>query len=113
MFLREYEVLALRSVWESQDPVHSKTVWEEVNSGLGGETISRASIINFLSKMQEEGVLDGREERCRGGRRVMYSPLMDEGQFRRHLASTMISSLIDSFRDETLNAIKKTVDKET
>ena len=36
-----------------------RAVWECVNAELGTETISRASIINFLEEMRGLGVLGG------------------------------------------------------
>jgi len=46
--LKDYQELALRVVWNSPEGANSRTVWEKVDRMLGGETISRASIINFL-----------------------------------------------------------------
>ena len=55
--LREWEELALRSMWDlREDGAKSKTVWERVNEELGeGKSISRASIIVFLEKLEAQG----------------------------------------------------------
>jgi len=60
--LREWEELALRYMWKvGEAGAKSRTAWEEVNKGLGeGKSISRASIILFLDKMEKQGVLGSR-----------------------------------------------------
>jgi len=59
----DYQELALRYLWdEKRDGATSKMVWDRVNDNLGGRTISRASVIFFLDRMVEEGVLGYRDE---------------------------------------------------
>jgi len=65
--LRDYQEEALRFVWSSEQGVNSRSVWLHVNEAFGGEkTINRASIINFLNGMVDEGVLDYEERSGRG-----------------------------------------------
>jgi len=47
----------------------STEVWTRVNERLVGKTINRASIINFLNVMVDEGVLDYHEKTCKRGYR--------------------------------------------
>ena len=58
--LKDHEELALRYFWdEKAQGVGSKDVWTYVNEKLGeNKTISRATTINFLKAMDEEGVLE-------------------------------------------------------
>ena len=67
--LREWEELALRCMWDvGEAGANSRIVWEEVNRGLGeGKSISRASIIMFLDKVEEQGVLGSRDTTGKGG----------------------------------------------
>ena len=106
--LRDYQIEALRSVWEKgEEGAISREVWEHSNDALKGiKTISRASIINFLNAMVDEGVLNYVEETCKGGSRRVYSPRLDEGGFKKHVAETVISSLIRDFTEETNEALK-------
>ena len=62
--LRDYQVEALRIVWNKDGGgVTSREAYLHVNKELGGvKTISRASIINFLNSMCDEGVLNYEEE---------------------------------------------------
>jgi len=69
--LRDYQIEALKMVWENPDKgVTSREVYAYVNKALEGvKTVSRASIINFLNAMCDDGVLNYEEETCKGGRR--------------------------------------------
>ena len=104
---RDYQEEALKLVWEKDDGVISRDVWNHVNENLTGKTISRASIINFLNSMVDEGILDFYERTGKGGYHRVYTPKMDEVEFKRFLAETMISSLLKDFPVETKEAIKK------
>ncbi len=107
--LKDYQIEALRFVWNNgEDFVNSREVWQHVNDALKGtRTISRASIINFLNAMVDEGALNYKEETCKGGYRRVYSPRLDEGGFKKHIAKAMISSLIRDFPEETKEALKE------
>jgi len=109
--LRDYQIEALRMVWDD-DPkgVNSREVHQHVNKQLeGARTISRASIINFLNAMCDEGVLAYVEETCKGGTRRKYFTGMDEGEFKKHIAKSVLESLLNDFPDQTLEAVKETM----
>jgi hypothetical protein len=57
--VKDYQEMALRFVWSSGERgVSTKQVWLHVNKEFGGSKfISRASIINFLNAMVDEGAL--------------------------------------------------------
>ena len=107
--LKDYQIEALRFVWDKgESGAISRDVWEHANEALKDiKTVSRASIINFLNAMVDEGVLNYVEETCRGGSRRVYSPKLDESGFKRHVAKTVISSLIRDFPEETNEALKE------
>ncbi len=104
--LKDYQEIALRVIWASPEGLGSRAVWDRVNVGLQGETISRASIINFLEAMREAGVLRGVEKTGKGGHRWIYSPAMDEQQYKQYLAKTIIESLMRDFPEETRAALE-------
>lgn len=103
--LRDYQIEALRFVWkeEGETGVNSREVWQHANKS---GKISRASIINFLNAMVDEGVLNYEEQTCKGGSRRVYTPRLDEGGFKKHIAETVISSLIRDFPEETNEELK-------
>ena len=105
--LTDYEIEALRVVWGNSDKgFTSREVHVRVNEALEGiRTISRASIINFLNDMCDEGVLNYEEETCKGGSRRRYSPRLDEGGFKKHIAKTVFESLLRDFPDQTIVAL--------
>jgi len=105
--LKDYQELVLRAVWATPEGLGSKAVWDRVNAELKPNTISRASVINFLEAMREAGVLKGEERTGKGGYRWIYSPAMDEQQYKQYLAKTIIESLMRDFPKETAEAVKK------
>jgi len=111
--LRDYQIEALKIIWSHNgDGLTSREVYDATNNRLGhGKSVSRASIINFLNAMCDEDVLDFEEETCKGGMRRKYKKGLDEKGFKKHIASDVLSSLMTDFPDETLAAIKETLDR--
>ncbi len=109
--LRDYQIEALRMVWDD-DPegVTSREVYQHVNKQLEGvRTISRASIINFLNAMCDEGVVNYVEETCKGGTRRKYSTGLDEEGLKKYIAKSVLESLLKDFPDQTIAAVKETL----
>jgi len=107
--LREYEELALRYVWSmGEKGAASRSIHETVNSELGSDkSISRASIINIMNKLVDQGVLAYREATGKGGYHKIYYPLMDEKGYVKYLINTMVESLMRDFPKETQEILKK------
>ena len=105
--LKDYQELALRAIWATPEGLGSRAVWDRVNAELKPNTISRASVINFLEAMREAGVLKGVERTGKGGHRWIYSPAMNESEFKQHIARTILESLLRDFPEETAEAVKK------
>ena len=107
--LRDYQEEALRFIWETGETgVNSRQAWLHVNEALRGiRTISRASIINFLNAMVDEGVLNYIETTGKGGYRRIYSPRLDERAFKKYIAKTVIKSLLKDFPEETREALEE------
>jgi hypothetical protein len=109
--LRDYQIEALKIMWgNTGEGLTSRKVYEAVNKKLGSRSVSRASIINFLNAMCDDGVLDFEEETCKGGMRRKYYKGLDESGFKRYIASTVLNSLIKDFPDQTVEAIKGSLD---
>ena len=105
--LRDYQIEALKLVWgNTGEGMTSREVYEAVNDRLGSKSVSRASIINFLNAMCDEGVLEFEEETCKGGMRRKYSTGLDESGFKKYIAEVVLKSLVGDFEQETLDAIK-------
>ena len=109
--LREYEEIALRYIWYMGDKgAGSFKTWENVRRELGDDkSISRASVINFLNRMVDEGVLGFRDATGKGGHRRIYSPILDESGYRKYVVRTLLDSVSEDFPKETeevLNSVK-------
>jgi hypothetical protein len=105
--LKNWQLKTMQVVWGSPNGANSRAVWQKVNQMLGGESISRASIINFLEDMREMDVLSGVETTGKGGHHWVYSPKHDEKGFRAYMVERIITSLMGSFPQETREAIKQ------
>jgi predicted transcriptional regulator len=105
--LKDYQEIALRAIWATTEGLGSKAVWDRVNAELKPNTISRASVINFLESMREAGVLKGVEKTGKGGHHWVYSPAMNESEFKQHIARTILENLLRDFPEETAEAVKK------
>lgn len=83
MFYRPYEVIGWDVVWNSPEAMGSGAVWEKTNaimaqSGPGEKkTISRASVIFFLNRQVDLGLMAWKDETGKGGHHRLYSPLVD------------------------------------
>ena len=108
MFFRPYQALALRYLWRLDgEGASSRDVWVQVNEDLMGKsTISRASIINFLNDMVDEGALSFIETTGRGGYRRIYSSMYDEAGFKRYMANKIISRLLETWPEAARDAIR-------
>lgn len=107
--LREYEELALRFIWETgEEGAGSGITWRAVNERLGKDkTISRASVILFLNKMVDQGVLSWRDATGKGGHHRIYHPRLDERGYGKYVARTIVQSLMYDFPEETREVIKE------
>jgi len=109
---RDYQEEAMKYVWErKKEGTISREVWENVNDRLNNKTISRASIINFLNSMVDEGVLNCEERTGKGGIHGVYRPAQSENEFKVFMASMVISSLMRDFPEETTVVIKQSLDE--
>jgi len=100
--LREYEEIALRYIWEIGDEgAGSGNVWRYANDSLGeGKSISRASIIFFLNRMVDEGVLGFRDATGKGGHHRIYIPKLDEKGYKKYVVKTLYNSVTQDFPEE-------------
>ncbi len=107
--LRDYQIAALNVVWKSKDGgLTSRDVYLQSMEDLEGvRTISRASIINFLNSMCDEGVLNYVEETCKGGTRRRYSPVLNEDGYVKYIARSVIESLLKDFPEQTVEALRE------
>ena len=109
--LRDYQIRSLKMVWKDDEGgVTSREVYLQVNKEFDGKkTISRASIINFLNSMCDEGVLNYEEETCKGGVRRKYSPGLDEENFKKYIARSVFDSLLKDFPEQTIKALRESL----
>jgi len=112
--MKDYQAICMEFLWEKGEKgVSTSEAWLHVNKILipKEKTISRASIINFLRKMEEKGILKYWERTGKGGHHRVYAPLYDEAKFKELIAKRVIETLMEEYEEETDTAIIKIRDK--
>ena len=106
--LREYEEIALRYIWSlGEEGAGSGKAWEHVNEELGeGKSISRASVIFYLNRMVDEGVLGFRDATGKGGHHRIYITKLDESGYKKYIVRTLLESVMKDFPKETKEVLK-------
>jgi len=106
--LKEYEELALRYIWETGDEgAGSGLTWRAVNERLEeGKTISRASVIFFLNRMLDQGVLTWRDATGKGGHHKIYITKLDENGYKKYVIHTLLESVAKDFPEATKKVLK-------
>ena len=92
MFFKPYQIISLDILWNNEETLGSRQVWEQANEQLPG-TISRASIINFLNASVENGFLDYVETTGKGGHRRLYSSRLTKPETSTFLTEKVRESL--------------------
>lgn len=107
--LKKYEELALRYIWSvGEEGSGSGKTWNNVKEQLGdGGSISRASIIFFLNRMVEEGVLDFRDATGKGGHHRIYFPKLDERGYKKYVVRSLLESVKRDFPEATREALNE------
>ncbi len=106
--LREYEEIALRHIWSVGDEgAGSGKTWEHVNEELDeGKSISRASIIFYLNRMVDEGVLGFRDATGKGGHHRIYITKLDESGYKKYIVRTLLESVMKDYPKETKEVLQ-------
>ena len=108
--LKPYQILAMKYLWVNPEGKSSREVYEAVNAAMmENESISRASIINSLNALVEDGVLGYHEITGKGGHRRIYKPSFNEKGYKEYIAETVLRKLLNDFPEETIKAIQNIV----
>ncbi len=106
--LKPYQIEAMKYLWASSgEGRSSKEIWDAVNDALPeGRSISRASIINSMNALVDDGVLGFHEITGKGGHRRIYKSVYDESGFKRYIAETVLRKLLHEFPEETRTVLQ-------
>ena len=73
-----------------------------MNRELGeGKSISRASVIFYLNRMVDEGVLVFRVGTGKGGKHRIYITKLDESGYKKYIVRTLLDSVSKDYPKET------------
>jgi hypothetical protein len=104
---RPWQIVVIDTLHRSSIGMNSKAVTIEVNKKLGMDSISRASIINFLEYLRGLGILHGEDETGKGGHHWVYSPGMGASQYKQFIVDMILKRITEEFPAEIESAIKK------
>jgi predicted transcriptional regulator len=104
---KPWQETTLHTIMENPQGLNSRETWQRVNQRLGEETISRASIINFLEDIRQMGILAGEDRTGKGGHHWVYKPAMTEAHLKQFIAEEILTTLIRDFPEETKKSINK------
>ncbi len=102
---KPWQETTLKVLQENPQGLNSREIWQKVNQKLDPETISRASIINFLEDTHKMGILTGEDRTGRGGHYLLYKPSMNETRLKQFIAEEILTTLIRDFPEETKTAL--------
>ncbi len=87
---KPYQIEAMEVIWDTGGLWTTAEVWKRVNKRMKPETVSRASIINFLAKMEEEGYLSYDEATGKGGYHRRYAAMHSAEVFKEVMSDRII-----------------------
>lgn len=106
MVLKPYQLEAMKYLWSDLDTGRSsRDVFDAVNLAMKGGSISRASIINSLNALVDDGALSYYEITGKGGHRRIYKANYDEEGFKRFIADKAVKKLLNEFPVQTREVI--------
>ena len=94
---REYELTVLEYLFSVDEGAGSGRVWKWVNEesdwAMAGNTISRASVIFFLNRLVDEGLLDWRDTTGKGGHHRLYEMKVNRQEFAKAVIDKFVRKL--------------------
>lgn len=104
---RPWQVVVLDTIHVSSTGMNSNAVTITVNKKLGQNSISRASIINFLEYLRGLGILRGEDETGKGGHHWVYFPGMGDPQYKQFIVDMILTRINEEFPAEMESALEK------
>ena len=104
---KPWQETTLHTIMENPQGLNSRETWQKVNQKLNPETISRASIINFLKDIHQLGILTSEDQTGKGGHHPLYKPAMNETHLKQFITEEILTTLIRNFPEETKTALNK------
>jgi predicted transcriptional regulator len=98
---KPYQVILMEFIWGQNNPKRTGITSGQAHKFLQSQPDkkSRASVINFLNDMVDEGVLDYEEESGKGGYHRVYYPNMDKARFSKYVTKTITDKLHEVFQN--------------
>jgi len=92
MFFKEYQIVVLDVLFDNPDGLNSRQVWQKTNEIIPN-TISRASIINFLNSLVDLEILEHKEISGKGGYRRIYWHQYSKNDLSKFLSNEVTNAL--------------------
>lgn len=95
---KEYEIVGIEYLFSVSEPVGSGKVWTWINEGskwgqIPGNSISRATVINFLNRLVDEDLLTWKDATGKGGHHRLYEMELSRQEFAKKVIEKFVASL--------------------
>jgi len=96
---KPYQAALLEHIWKLNESARMGIVSSQAYKFLKNhpDRKSRASVINFLNYMVEEGIIDYEEKSGKGGYHRVYYPKMNREQFAKYVVEMITRKLAEIF----------------
>jgi len=116
MVFKDYQQILMKNLWKTDKEYSSRDAWVKVNEelrkeGAPRESISRASVINFLNSMVDESIIGFYEITGKGGYRRIYSAAKTEKEFWEYIAYQVQWKIVEASGDPNVFTFKGIVVK--
>jgi len=112
MALPPWQLELMRWIWNTDREIDTRAAYNHLQESP--TPMSRASAINFLNKMAEEGYLIYRETTTKGGHKRLYKPsptTPDEDAFRRVLAKRVVGRVLEEIATNRADKEEKEIEE--
>ena len=108
--------MLLNEVWNAEEPIGSGPAWRILNDkGIkvnpdARTSVSRATVIMFLDRMVDDGVLGYTEASGKGGYHKLYFPKVSREKYPEYVVKQIVEGLMRTFpRDPLVLKVAKLI----
>ncbi|MEM3527102.1 MAG: BlaI/MecI/CopY family transcriptional regulator [Candidatus Bathyarchaeia archaeon] len=101
-----YKETVLKLIWENEEEgVIASQLHKHLKALMKDKAVSRAAILSYLNDLCKQGILNFKEETCRGGRRKRYFPRMSRVDYEKENVRGTLQKLLKSHPKYTIEVL--------
>lgn len=104
--MKPWQHRTISTILDRGESVTSGTMHAQLE--FDGLAVSRASIVNYLLELSDNGIITREGKTGKGGTHGLYSKKLSDAEIVKHIFDSCLDSLIDAFpKDEFLRSVRK------